>query len=100
MTIKLVTLKTNHTLIGSIDMSLDNTTLTIKEPVQVFMQPSKDGMQMGFGPFLDYSVEHKTGINLSMADVLCIATPIVELENQYNQIFGSGIQIANAIPKI
>jgi hypothetical protein len=72
----------------------------IKEPVQVFMQPSKEGMQMGFGPFLDYSQEHKTGIKLSMNDVLCIVTPIVELQNQYNQIFGSGIQIANAIPKV
>jgi len=99
MSVKLVTLKTNHTLIGSVDC-VDNETIVIKEPVQVFMTPSKEGMQMGFGPFLDYSQEHKTGIKLSMIDVLCITTPIVELENQYNQIFGSGIQIANAIPKI
>jgi len=99
MTVKLVTLKTNHTLIGQVDC-VDDTTIIIKEPVQVFMQPSKEGMQMGFGPFLDYSQEHKTGIKLSMNDVLCIVTPIIDLENQYNQIFGSGIQIANAIPKV
>jgi len=35
-----------------------------------------------------------------MEDVLCLTTPVVEIENQYNQIFGSGIQIANAIPKV
>jgi hypothetical protein len=99
MSVKLVTLKTNHTLIGSLDCTNDNL-IVIKEPVQVFMTPSKEGMQMGFGPFLDYSQEHKTGIKISMEDVLCITTPIVELENQYNQIFGSGITIANAIPKI
>jgi hypothetical protein len=99
MSVKLITLKTNHTLIGTINHS-DSSVVSIKEPVQVFMSPSKEGMQMGFGPFLDYSQEHKTGITISMTDVLCITTPIVELENQYNQIFGSGIQIANAIPKI
>jgi hypothetical protein len=99
MVVKLVTLKTNHTLIGSIDC-IDNDTIKIKEPVQVFMSPSKDGMQMGFGPFLDYSQEHKTGINISMSDVLCITTPIVELLNQYNQIFGSGITIASSIPQV
>jgi hypothetical protein len=35
-----------------------------------------------------------------MNDVLCITLPMVELENQYNQVFGSGIQIASAIPKV
>jgi hypothetical protein len=33
-------------------------------------------------------------------DILFISTPVRELENQYNQIFGSGIQIASAIPKL
>lgn len=99
MSIKLVTLKTNHTLIGSIDC-VDDTTISITQPVQVFMQPSKDGMQLGFGPFLDFSQEHNTGIKISMTDVLCITTPLVELENQYNQVFGSGITIAKSIPKM
>lgn len=99
MSIKLVTLKTNHSLVCKLECVDDNTIL-LKEPVQVYMQPSKDGMQIGFGPFLDYSQEHKTGIKISMNDVLCITTPVVELENQYNQIFGSGITIASAIPKI
>jgi hypothetical protein len=99
MSVKLVTLITNHTLIGNIKYS-DASTVIIKEPVQVFMSPSKEGMQMGFGPFLDYCQEHKSGITISMNDVLCITTPIAGLENQYNQIFGSGIQIANAIPNI
>lgn len=99
MVVRLVTLKTNHTLIGTIDCT-DKDTIVIKEPVQVYMQPSKEGMQMGFGPFLDFAQEHKTGIKISMDNVLCITTPIVELENQYNQIFGSGITIASSIPKV
>ena len=99
METKILTLKTNHSLIGKVDC-VDAQTVIIKEPVQVFMQPTKDGMQMGFGPFLDYCTEHSTGIKLSMNDVLCITTPVLELENQYNQVFGSGITIATSIPKV
>lgn len=99
MTIKLVTLKTNHTLLADIDC-VDKTTIELKEPVQVVVQPTKDGPMMGFVPFLDYSTEFKTGIKFSMEDVLCLTTPNRELENQYNQVFGSGITIASALPKI
>jgi len=96
MTIKLITLKTNHTLIGDVDCVSD-TEITLKEPVQVVMQPTKEGPMMAFSPFLDYCDEFKTGIKLSMTDVLCITTPVRELENQYNTVFGSGIQIASSI---
>ncbi len=96
MDIKLVTLKTNHTLMGQVDCT-DEMLIVVKQPIQVFMQPSKDGMQMGFGPFLDYAEEHKTGIEISMNDVLCITTPVTDLRNQYSNIFGSGIQIASVI---
>jgi len=98
MTIKLVTFKTNHTIMGNIEHH--NNDITIKEPVQVIMQPTKDGPVMAFAPFLDYCNEFKTGIVISKEDVLCVTTPVVELENQYNQVFGSGIQIASSIPKI
>jgi hypothetical protein len=98
MTIKLVTLKTNHTILANIDC-VDEKTITLKEPVQVVMQPTKEGPMMAFSPFLDYCEEFNTGIKISMHDVLCLTTPARELENQYNQVFGSGIQIASAIPK-
>lgn len=99
MSIKLLTFKTNQTLIGEVDCVSD-TEVVIKQPVQVIMQPTKDGPMMGFAPFLDYSEEFKTGIKMSMDNILVISTPVRELENQYNQVFGSGIQIASAIPKI
>jgi hypothetical protein len=72
----------------------------IKKPVQVVVQPTKEGPMMGFAPFLDYAEEFASGIELNKADVLCVTTPSRELENQYNQVFGSGIQIASAIPKV
>ena len=103
MTIKLITFKTNHTILGDVDEQLSNKLFNdfkIKKPVQVVVQPTKEGPMMGFAPFLDYAEEFVSGIELNKNDVLCVTTPSRELENQYNQVFGSGIQIASAIPKV
>jgi hypothetical protein len=103
MTIKLITFKTNHTILAQTDEELANIGLgrfKIKQPVQVVVQPTKEGPMMGFSPFLDYAEEFNLGIEINKSDVLCVTTPSRELENQYNQVFGSGIQIASAIPKV
>jgi len=98
MTIQLVTFKTNHTILAEIECVSSNE-ITITKPVQVVVQSSKEGPMMAFAPFLNFATEFETGIKISMDDVLCITTPNDELVNQYNQVFGSGIQIASSIPK-
>ena len=98
MTIQLVTLKTNHTLIG--DTDYDGNTITIKEPLQVVIQPGKDSTSsVMFVPFVEYAQEFKTGFKISMSDVLMISNPVQELEENYRQLF-SRIQIASALPKM
>ena len=77
-----------------------NDELVLKEPVQVIMQPTKEGPMMAFAPFLEYCEEFNTGIKITMDNVLCITTPSRELVNQYNKVFGSGIQIASVIPNV
>ena len=99
MSIKLLTFKTNHTIIADVTV-LEGGDYLIQEPVQVVMQPGKDGMSIGFAPFLQFCDEFKSGISLSREDILCETTPVVELKNQYNEMFGSGIQIATTIPKM
>ena len=98
MKLKLITFKTNQTILAEI---LDETSdsYVVRHPVQVVVQPSKDGPMMGFSPFLEFALEFKTGISLPKDNVQCVTTAITELENQYNQVFGSGIQIASSIPK-
>lgn len=98
MAVKLITFKTNQTIIASVVYENDER-ITVKETVQVIVQPSKDGPMMGFSPFLEYAQEFKTGISFDISDIICITTPMVELENEYNKLFGSGIQIASSIPK-
>ena len=99
MTIQLLTFRTNQTLIGVVEKT-SPTEYKIKKPVQVVVQATKDGPMMGFAPFLEYCEEFSTGITIPADTVLCITSPVRELENQYNQTFGSGIQIASSIPTV
>jgi hypothetical protein len=95
--IKCITLKTAQTLMGEIEES--NSTLKIKKPVQVIVQPGQDGTpMMGFAPFLQFTNEFDSGILIGNEDVLTVTTPVVELENQYNKMFGVGIQIVSQMP--
>lgn len=98
MKLKLITFKTNHTIIAQV--SEEKTCIKAKQPVQVIVQPTKEGPMMAFAPFLDFSEEFEKGIVFHYEDILTINNPVVDLQNQYNKIFGSGIQIASAIPKI
>jgi hypothetical protein len=68
--------------------------------VQVIVQPGQDGQpMMGFAPFLQFTEEFETGITINNDDILCITTPVRELENQYNKMFGVGIEIVSSMPK-
>lgn len=96
MTVKLITFKTNHTILAKAELAEYH--VVVKQPVQVIMQPTKEGPMMGFSPFLEYCEEFNSGIEIDLNDVLCITTPVIDLQNQYNKIFGSGIQIASTIP--
>ena len=101
MTIKLITFKTNHTIMGEVTEQTDS--IKVKQPVQVVSVPPRSATDPGsvaFSPFLEYADEFKTGFTINNADILVTSTPVRELENQYNQIFGSGIQIASSIPKV
>ena len=96
---KLITFKTNHTILAGVD-SETGTDITVTKPVQVVMQPAKDGPTLAFAPFVQFCTEFETGIKLQKSDILFIGQPILELENQYNQMFGSGIEIVSAMPKV
>lgn len=95
MTIKLVTFKTHQTIMGDVDES--ESKIKIKQPVQVMTVPPRSQNDPGgiaFAPYLMFCEEFATGIDIPADEVLVITTPILELLNQYNQTFGSGIQVA------
>lgn len=96
--IKLVTFKTNQTLIGDVEETATN--VSIKMPAQVIVQPTQQGPTLAFVPFLEFAEEWKKGVSVFRSDVLTINTPIDQLLNEYNKFFGSGIQIASTMPKL
>jgi hypothetical protein len=99
MSAKLITLKTNHTFLATVCEETDQM-MKIIEPVQVVSVPprsSSDQANIAFVPFLEFSTEFKEGIVIQKQDVLTITTPVIELLNQYNSIFGSGITIATSL---
>lgn len=94
MTTKLLTLKTNQTLLADVEITLHSSNIyLVKRPVQVIVQPSPKGPLMGFVPFLEYSKQFDTGIEIHISDVLCLTDPNDDLFNEYSRMFGSGIQI-------
>jgi len=101
----LVTFKTSQTLIGKLvaissEQDANPNLFVIKEPMFVITQQSKDGNMIGFMPFLDFSEDFTTGISLPYAEILCFTKPVIGMINEYNKIFGAGIQIASSMPKI
>ena len=100
MTLKCVTFKTNHTIMGDVESPIGSETISIKKTVQVVSVPAQgnQGGGVAFAPFVEYTEEFNTGFKIQKSDILFMSTPVTELENQYNQIFGAGIQIAHSIP--
>ena len=98
MTIKLITFKTHQTIMGDVDETPSLTgKIKIKQPVQVMTVPPRSQNDPGgiaFAPYLMFCEEFSTGIEIPAEEVLVINTPVLELLNQYNQTFGSGIQLA------
>jgi hypothetical protein len=79
MTIKLLTLKTNHTLMGKVTEDLMGAVITIKEPVQVVQVPPRaqnDPGSIAFAPFLEYATEFREGFKIKKDDILVTSTPV------------------------
>jgi signal recognition particle receptor subunit beta len=57
----------------------------------------EDGAAVTFSPFLQFVEEFRTGVKINRSDVLTVNTPVKEVLNQYNSIFGSGIVLASSL---
>ena len=98
MSIKCITFKTQQTILCDLEYT-DDYNLRVKTPVQVISIPPQSSQEtggIGFAPYLPYSEEFDVGITIKQEDVFCITTPVTDLANQYNKMFGSGIQIVPA----
>lgn len=66
----------------------------VKNPAVIVMQQSERGVGIALMPFMPYSEGHTT--NIMRHAILVEAEPSQNMVNEYNRIYGSGIEIASA----
>lgn len=91
-----------NTLMAQVCPSENDFEVVIKNTVMIIVIPprtSSDTSSIAFTPFLNYTNEFGSGIKIHRSDILTMTTPVTELLNQYNSVFGSGIVIASGLPK-
>jgi hypothetical protein len=96
--IKCIQLVNGHDLIGDIEEQGPN--YIIKDPAAIHMVPSQNGNgQFGIGliPFMPFSETNK--ISVVKDKVVIEFEPSIEMRNNYSKMFGSGIEIANVMPR-
>ena len=62
-------------------------------PATIVMQQTEKGVGVGIAPYMPYA---SGDITLQKTGVTSHGVPDVQMENEYNRIYGSGIQIASA----
>lgn len=65
----------------------------LKDPAAIVIQQTEKGVGVGLAPYMPYAL---SDITLNSTAVVSEASPNLNMENEYNRIFGSGIQIASA----
>ena len=79
-------------IIGELFNSYD-THYEIKSAAVVVMQQTQQGMGIALMPFMPYA---DGNVSLSRNTITATAEPSQNMVNEYNRIFGSGIQVAPA----
>jgi hypothetical protein len=79
-------------IIGNV-VSTDSSKYEVKNPAQIVLQRTETGMGVAIAPYMPYA---DGNINLYSTAIAADCSPDINLVNEYNKIFGSGIQIAPA----
>lgn len=96
MTVKIFKLLTGEEVIGSEDSS-DATGIILKNPAVILMRQTPDGkFSVALAPYMAYAEFGKVFVYKTAIAADC--EPDVQMVNEYNRIYGSGIEIANTMP--
>jgi len=97
MNVKIFRLVSGEELIGKWENDNDDS-IDVENPAVIVLNPSQQGVQMGLMPFMAYAQDKIINFKKSHIVATCaVETPLL---NEYNRIFGSGIEIANANDKL
>lgn len=93
MSVMCIRLPAGEEIMGNIVYE-SSSTVTIQSPAAVMLVPGQDQsgqVNIGLMPWLPYSDQDQ--FEISRDKILTMHTPNVELLNNYNRMFGSGIQL-------
>lgn len=90
--VKVFKMISGEEIIGSI-VSTDSSKYEVKNPAQIVLQRTETGVGVAMAPYMPYATGN---INLHQTAIASDCTPDINLVNEYNKLFGSGIQIAPA----
>ena len=94
MNVKLLRLKSGEDIIADVTLVDTEDTIKVKNPAVIMpmgQQQQGGQMSMGFGPWAPFAEEKEFEIPRDW--LVYISTPNMDLLNQYNQMFGSGIVV-------
>lgn len=94
MSIKVIKLVTGEEVIGDIQTDDGNDKIHVKKPCAVMLVSSKstpDQHSMALIPYAAYTRDHE--IQIYKKAIVWIAELEADVYNQYNRIFGTGVQI-------
>ena len=92
MTVKALKLVSSEEVIGEVFNAFDSTE-EIKNPAIVMMQRTETGMGVALMPYLPYC---DGNISFHKNGIIAQGEPSQNMVNEYNRIFGAGIQVAPA----
>lgn len=91
--IKVIKISTGEEIVGEVDVDYK-----MKDPCILQMVPSRSDPTKGMMALIPYASHIKnSSIELSPEHIIWEGEPVEELYNQYNSIYGSGIQLASSI---
>lgn len=65
----------------------------LKNPAQIVLQQTPQGVGVALAPYMPYV---EGNLKLSKSAIAAEGEPNQQMQNEYNRIFGSGIQVAPA----
>ena len=85
-------LVTGEELIASVASEGADYTI-VKNPAVIVMQQTQNGVGVGLMPFMPYS---SGDIKIRNSGMVSVAAADVKMVNEYNRLFGSGIEVVPA----
>jgi hypothetical protein len=95
MTVKIFKMINGEVMMGDVT-DVNPEYYIVTEPASVMLQERDGGVGVGIAPYMPYA-EGK--ISIRTTAIAAEGDPDQKLVNEYNRLFGSGIVIANVIPK-